>query len=139
MPLLVGDTVEVIVTKITSYGAFVELPDRKRGLIHISEIANTYVKDVNEYLKEKQKVRVKVLTVSNDGRKIDLSMKQADSHEPAPAERVKPVNVRPINSVRGPVDSSFEEKISRFMKTSEEKLVDLRRNIEAKRGGGRTR
>jgi S1 RNA binding domain protein len=139
MGLLVGDTIEVIVTKITSYGAFVELPDRKRGLIHISEIANTYVKDVNEYLKEKQKVRVKVLTVSNDGRKIDLSMKQADSNEPAPAEKVRPVNVRPINNVRGPVDSSFEDKISRFMKTSEEKLVDLRRNIEAKRGGGRTR
>ncbi|MGH2374768.1 MAG: S1 RNA-binding domain-containing protein, partial [bacterium] len=75
-----GSIVEGTVVKITTYGAFVELPDGKSGLVHISEIADTYVKDVKDYLKEQERVRVKILGLNERG-KLDLSVKQALSPE----------------------------------------------------------
>ncbi|MDR7522662.1 MAG: S1 RNA-binding domain-containing protein [Armatimonadota bacterium] len=119
---LIGSIVEGTVVKITHYGAFVELPGGKSGLVHISEIADTYVKDVKDYLKEQEKVRVKVLGLNEKG-KLDLSVKQALS----PEERQARTKAR----------SSFEEKLKAFMKESEERLLDLKRNTEAKRGGRR--
>ncbi len=121
----VGSIVEGTVVKITHYGAFVELSDGKSGLVHISEIADTYVKDVRDYLKEQERVKVKVLGFNERG-KLDLSVKQALS----PEERV----------VRARAKVSFEDKLKAFMKESEERLLDLKRNTEAKRGGsGRKR
>ena len=117
-----GSIVEGTVVKITTYGAFVELPDGKSGLVHISEIADTYVKDVKDYLKEQEKIRVKVLGLNEKG-KLDLSVKQALS----PEERQARVRSR----------SSFEDKLKAFLKESEERLLDLKRNTEAKRGGRR--
>src|SRR5207302_9558644 len=76
MSLETGTILEGIVVKITHYGAFVELPDGKSGLVHISEIADTYVKDVRDYLKEQEKVKVIVLGYNDKG-KLDLSVKQA--------------------------------------------------------------
>ena len=81
MQVEVGAVVEGTVTGITKFGAFVSLPDGKSGLVHISEIANTYVSDVNEFLKLGDKVKVRVLAVTPDG-KINLSIKKA---EEAPA------------------------------------------------------
>jgi S1 RNA binding domain protein len=117
-----GTIVEGTVVKITHYGAFVELPDGKSGLVHISEIADTYVKDVKDYLKEQEKVKVKVLGLNEKG-KLDLSVKQALS----PEERAQRARAR----------TSFEDKLKAFMKESEERLLDLKRNTEAKRGGRR--
>jgi S1 RNA binding domain protein len=122
MSIEVGSIVEGTVVKITHYGAFVELPDGKSGLVHISEIADTYVKDVKDYLRERDTVRVKVLGVNEKG-KLDLSVKQALS----PEERAARARAR----------TSFEEKLKAFMKESEERLLDLKRNTEAKRGGRR--
>lgn len=122
MSVEVGNIVEGTVVKITHYGAFVELPDGKSGLVHISEIADTYVKDVKDYLKEHERVRVKVLGVNEKG-KLDLSVKQALS----PEERASRARAR----------TSFEDKLKAFMKESEERLLDLKRNTEAKRGGRR--
>ena len=70
----VGSVVEGVVTGITNFGAFVELPEGKTGLIHISEVADVYVSDVHDFLKEHDKVKVKVLTVDDRG-KIGLSIK----------------------------------------------------------------
>ncbi len=120
MGMDVGSIVEGTVVKITHYGAFVELSEGKSGLVHISEIADTYVKDVRDYLKEQERVKVKVLGVNERG-KLDLSVKQALS----PEERV----------VRARAKVSFEDKLKAFMKESEERLLDLKRNTEAKRGG----
>jgi len=117
-----GTIVEGTVVKITPYGAFVELPDGKSGLVHISEIADIYVKDVKDYLKERDRVRVKILGTNEKG-KLDLSVKQALS----PEERVQRTRAR----------TSFEDKLKAFMKESEERLLDLKRNTEAKRGGRR--
>lgn len=119
-----GSIVEGTVVKITNYGAFVELSDGRSGLVHIREIADTYVKDVHDYLKEQEKVKVKVLGL-NDRGKLDLSVKQALS----PEERVARVRAK----------ASFEEKMKAFLKESEERLLDLKRNTEAKRGGGKKR
>lgn len=117
-----GTIVEGTVVKITPYGAFVELPDGKSGLVHISEIADIYVKDVKDYLKERDRVRVKILGINEKG-KLDLSVKQALT----PEERVQRTRAR----------TSFEDKLKAFMKESEERLLDLKRNTEAKRGGRR--
>ena len=122
MGLEPGSIVEGTVVKITTYGAFVELPEGKSGLVHISEIADTYVKDVKDYLKEQEHVKVKVLGLNEKG-KLDLSVKQALS----PEERQTRVRSR----------ASFEDKLKAFMKESEERLLDLKRNTEAKRGGRR--
>ncbi|HXF82722.1 MAG TPA: S1 RNA-binding domain-containing protein [bacterium] len=119
-----GAIVEGTVVKITPYGAFVELPDGRSGLVHIREIADVYVKDVHDYLKEQEKVKVKVLGLNERG-KLDLSVKQALS----PEER----------AARSRAKVSFEDKLKAFMKESEERLLDLKRNTEAKRGGGKRR
>ncbi len=122
MSLEAGTVLEGVVVKITHYGAFVELSDGKSGLVHISEIADTYVKDVRDYLKEQERVKVKVLGYNDKG-KLDLSVKQALD----PAERQARVRAK----------ATFEEKLTKFMKESEERLLDLKRNTEAKRGGRR--
>lgn len=118
MAVVVGSIVEGTVTGITHFGAFVQLPSGETGLVHISEIADTFVRDVRDYLKEQDKVRVKIL--SFDGKnKIGLSIKQALP----PSER------------RSYSRQSFEDKLSRFMKDSDEKLSELRRSTESRRGG----
>jgi S1 RNA binding domain protein len=124
MAVETGTIVEGTVVKITPYGAFVELPDGRSGLVHIREIADIYVKDVRDYLKEQEKVKVKVLGLNERG-KLDLSVKQALS----PEER----------AARSRAKTSFEDKLKSFMKESEERLLDLKRNTEAKRGGGKRR
>ncbi|WP_027364269.1 S1 RNA-binding domain-containing protein [Desulfotruncus alcoholivorax] len=118
MPVQLGEIIEGKVTGITSFGAFVELPDGKTGLVHISEIAEEYVKDINDFLKLNDVVKVKVISVDPKG-KIGLSIKQTIERRRKPA--------RP--------EVSFEEKLSRFLKDSDERLQSLRRNTESKRGG----
>ena len=68
MAIEVGSVLEGTVTGITKFGAFVELPDKKIGLVHISEVANEYVKDVHDFLKVQDKVHVKVLSIDEKGK-----------------------------------------------------------------------
>ncbi|MEG1857335.1 MAG: S1 RNA-binding domain-containing protein [Pseudoflavonifractor sp.] len=84
MELAVGSILEGKVTGITKFGAFVSLPEGKSGLVHISEIAYSYVNDVNEHLKEGQEVKVKVIGIDETGR-INLSIKKAMDPPPRPA------------------------------------------------------
>ena len=72
----VGSVVEGKVTGITKFGAFVALPEGRSGLVHISEIAYSYVNDVKDHLKEGQQVKVKVIGIDENGR-INLSIKKA--------------------------------------------------------------
>ncbi|MEO1784024.1 S1 RNA-binding domain-containing protein [Thermodesulfobium sp. 4217-1] len=103
-----GEFYEGVVIGTAKFGAFIELPSGEVGLVHISEVSEEYVKEVDTVLKKGDKVRVKVLTIKNDG-KIELSIKQAAI--------------------------SFEDKMSIFKKQSEERLLDLKRSLESKRGG----
>ncbi|MGE5652810.1 MAG: S1 RNA-binding domain-containing protein, partial [Bacillota bacterium] len=85
MSLEVGSIVEGVVSGITHFGAFVTLPTGETGLVHISEIADTYVKEIGQFIKENDKVAVKVLSI--DGKKIGLSIRQANPARPAPETR----------------------------------------------------
>lgn len=125
MPLQVGSIVEGVITGITNFGAFVSLPEGKTGLVHISEIADTYVRDIKDFVKENDRVMVKVLSLDEKG-KIALSIRQA---QPGAGAQRKSPEVRRMERL------SFEEKLSRFMKESDERLQDLKRSTESKRGG----
>ena len=83
MELTVGTIITGKVTSITKFGAFVALPDGKSGLVHISEVAGTFVSDVHDFLTQGQEVPVKVLSISPEG-KISLSVKQAQPPKPRP-------------------------------------------------------
>ena len=136
MSIEVGSVVEGVVTGITNFGAFVELPGGKVGLVHISEVADVYVRDVKEFLKEQEKVKVKVLSVDERG-KIGLSIKQlqpvSQNANSGPIPRRAPANDnRRVNKVN---TLSFEDKLNKFLKDSDERLGDLKRNTESKRGG----
>ncbi len=122
MSLKVGSIVEGVVTGITNFGAFVQLPSGETGLVHISEVADAYVKDINEFLKKSEAVKVKILSVDGNG-KIGLSIRKATSN-PSPKQRGRRED-----------RISFEDKLARYLKESDERLQDLRRNTESKRGG----
>lgn len=144
MELAVGQIVEGKITGITNFGVFLDIGEGKSGLVHISEVARTYVSDINEYVKIGDEVKAKVLNIGEDG-KISLSMKRAEEPEKgeqrAPREkraRRTPATPKPDNSfVWTPKKSepaSFEEMMNRFKQTSDEKISDLKRkNPEAKR------
>ena len=150
MSIEAGSVVEGVVSGITNFGAFIELPEGKTGLVHISEVADVYVKDVHDFLKEKDKVKVKILTIDEKG-KIGLSIKQAQEKKPeerseAPRPAANNSSFRTPRAGRGPRDfrkpnrfnnstASFEDKLSRFLKDSDERLTDLRRKTDSKRGG----
>ncbi len=132
-----GDLVEGKVQGITKFGAFIELPGGAVGLVHISEIADTYVKDVKDFIQEGDTVKVKVLNV--DGKKIGLSIKQAIVKEDKPArqpargrstDRYKsnsPANKPPVNEL------SLDDKIARFLKESDERMQPLKNRMEPKK------
>ncbi|RDU34788.1 MULTISPECIES: S1 domain-containing RNA-binding protein [Bacillaceae] len=133
MSIEVGSKLQGKVTGITNFGAFVELPEGSTGLVHISEVADNYVKDINDHLKVGDMVEVKVINVEKDG-KIGLSIKKAKdrpepqrSYTPRPRQgRANDRNARPEN---------FESKMAKFLKDSEDRLSSLKRNTESKRGG----
>ena len=166
MAIEVGAKLEGKVTGITHFGAFVDLSGGVTGLVHISEIADNYVKDVKDHLKLDDIVTVKVINVDKDG-KIGLSIKQAidrpegsapPQREPRPGGFNRPGGGggfnrpgggggfnrpggggggRPFKSAGKPSygKPSFEDKMSRFLKDSEERISSLKKNTEGKRGG----
>jgi len=135
MSIEVGSKLQGKVTGITHFGAFVELPEGSTGLVHISEVADNYVKDINEHLKVGDQVLVKVLNVEKDG-KIGLSIRKAKDQPPAQSQSQsnhRPRQSRSNNDFRP--KESFEQKMNRFLKDSEDRLSSLKRNTESKRGG----
>ncbi|WP_175637975.1 S1 domain-containing RNA-binding protein [Metabacillus schmidteae] len=143
MSIEVGSKLQGKVTGITNFGAFVELPGGSTGLVHISEVADNYVKDINDHLKVGDEVTVKVINVENDG-KIGLSIKKAIDRPERPERPQRPE--RPRNSDRprsrgndfrnnNNNKENFEQKMNRFLKDSEDRLASLKRNTESKRGG----
>lgn len=127
MDLVVGQVYDGKVSGLKTFGAFIDLPNGQTGLVHISEIADRYVKDVNEVLTLDQEV--KVLIMSIEGKKIGLSIRRAQE---TPKENKKQAD----DSTRL---ISFEDKLSKFIKDSNEKMIDIKRNVDNKRGGGTRR
>lgn len=112
MPVKVGEILDGVVSGITNFGAFIDLPEGQKGMVHISEVADAYVKDIHDYLKVNEKIKVKVLSIDANG-KISLS----------------------IRKVSAEAMISFEDRLAKFLKESEERLSDIK-NRENKRGGG---
>ena len=147
----VGSVLEGKVTGITKFGAFVSLPEGKSGLVHISEIAYTYVNDVKDHLQEGQEVKVKVIGVDESGR-INLSIKKAQDPPPKPEGGVPRVQqsrprsggARPVGftGARKPAEpTTFEDKLKQFMASSDSKLSEHHMNDRksSRRGGGGSR
>ena len=148
MEFKVGDVVEGKITGIREYGVFVDIGDGKSGMVHISEVARNYVNDINEHVKLGDTVKLKIITIGDDG-KIALSIKRAMEPERKAdgenrrRERKAPVQPKPDSSYtwtpKKAEPASFEEMMSRFKQTSDEKFSDLKRkNPEvrrSKRGG----
>lgn len=128
MSIEVGSKLQGKVTGITHFGAFVELSEGKTGLVHISEVADSFVKDINDHLKVGETVEVKVINVEKDG-KIGLSIRKAKDQPKQ--QRNRPRHRK--NDHRS--KESFEQKMSRFLKESEDRLSSLKRHTESKRGG----
>ena len=146
MSIEIGAIVEGKVSGITKFGAFVDLPDGTTGMVHISEVSRTYVKEIKDFLQVGQAVKVKVLSVED--KKIALSIKQTQPKGESAAKPPKPKTQRksykPAPPVTSPGDfewqssraaapSTFEDMMSSFKKTSEDKMSDL------KRAGGESR
>lgn len=115
----VGDILNGKVNNIKKFGAFVELPNKQVGLLHISEVSDDYVKDIRDYLKKGQHIRVKVIEIKEDDQ-IRLSLRQITQQDE-----------------EGKKNESFEKKLQDFLYESRLTHMELTRNIEAKRGGGK--
>ena len=131
MQLEVGKIVSGKVTGITNFGAFVQMEGGKTGLVHISEVALSFVKNISEFLKEGDEVKVKILSVDDNG-KVSLSIKKALEEEQKKQAKV-PAQVSFGGSS---ADMSYEEKMKQFMQDSEEKMSAIKRNMDNKRSGG---
>lgn len=120
MSLKAGEIVEGVVKTITNFGAFIDLGNGVTGLVHISEVSDGYVKDVSEFLEQNQKVKVKVLAVDETNKKITLSIKKANE---------KKREYQPKQQ-----EMSFEDRLSKFLKDSEERQSEVKHSFESKRG-----
>ena len=135
MQFEVGTIQDGKVTGVKNFGAFVELTDGTTGMVHISEVANSYVKDLGEHLQEGQEVKVKILSVSPEG-KVSLSIKQAEPIEITRTREAPPPNVWKPKPVQNENPTDFEGMMSKFKQQSEEKIADVKRNRESHRGSG---
>ncbi len=152
MELTVGAILEGKVKSITNFGAFIALPENKTGMVHISEVANTYVSDIRTFLTEGQDVKVMVISLDNG--KVNLSMKRLEpkpqrdnnrdnvrpnfrSNNGAPQQNrdnAAPAGNRPPRPAAAPAtppapktaDQLFEERLKQFMTESDSKLSSLR-------------
>jgi S1 RNA binding domain protein len=139
----VGDILEGKVSGITKFGAFVLLPGGKSGLVHISEVANAFVSDVSEHVQVGQQVKVKLLSVTPEG-KINLSIKRALADEQPQSAPLRPrrSELPASNSVRTshlvpPAaqtsgNQDFEDRLKKFMQESDSRIADSRMYAEHK-------
>lgn len=153
MQLEPGKILKGKVSGITNFGAFVDLEEGDTGLVHISEISNEYVKDIHDHVKVGDVVKVKVLPFEKEN-KISLSIKQAvsekDGAEAKPRGDRRPrvrrsapktdFSVQPAEFTWGTASNeplSFDDMLNKFKQSSDERMHDIKRNIESKRGTGK--
>lgn len=128
MELTVGQIVEGKVKSITNFGAFIALSENQTGMVHISDVANTFVSNIRDFLTEGETVKVMVTAI--DGNKINLSMKRLENkpQEKSPAPRRPARTERPLTPPPAPktADQLFEEKLKQFMSESDSKISSIR-------------
>ena len=129
MELTVGAILEGKVKSITNFGAFIALPENKTGMVHISEVSNSYVSDIRQHLTEGQDVKVVVLSL--DGGKVNLSIKRLEANKQQ-QDRPARTASRPARTAPTPppapktADQLFEEKLKQFMSESDSKISSIR-------------
>lgn len=144
MDLAVGAIFEGKVTGITKFGAFVALPEGKSGMVHISEVASSFVSDIKDFLTEGQSVKVKVISIDQAGR-INLSIKKAqqsgEGSAPSQPQRRqgRPRGPQRPAQPRDPSTMTFEDKLKMFMADSESRMADIKHNNDRKSGSRRRR
>lgn len=148
MQLEVGAILEGKITGVKKFGAFVALPGGKTGMVHISEVSNSFIEDLSTVLSEGQEVKVKVLSIAEGG-KIALSIKRTLPPEPRPNRggprggqrggRSDAPRVWQPKAAAPQGEMSFEDMMAKFKSQSEEKISDLKRVTENRRGGGYSR
>lgn len=131
MTLMAGSIVEGTVINITNFGAFIEV-EGKTGLVHISEVADSYVKDIREHLSEKDKVKVKVISIDDNG-KMSLSIKQANVQK----KSAKPAEIDWNGAEKKKTTGNFEDIMSKFLKDSEERMQDVKKHQDFKGKAGK--
>ncbi len=143
--IAVGNVIEGKVINVMPFGVFVDLGNRQSGLVHISELSDGYIKDINEYVKKGDMLKVKVIKIDDSG-KISLSAKteskktKRTGFRREPAEETGPV--RPLNidwNENKSENLSFEDKLSKFKQDSDEKMQALKKSAGSKRSGGYSR
>ncbi len=134
MQVEIGTIVEGKVTGVKKFGAFVMLPGGSTGMVHVSEVSNEYIQELSDVLNEGQTVRVKVLSISPEG-KTALSIKKAQEGSSPPKQRADTGKVWQPKPKAVPETLGFEDMMARFKTQSEEKISDLKRVTEARRGG----
>lgn len=120
---IVGEIFEGTITGVKDFGAFVSLPNGQNALVHISQVSNSYIKDLNRYFEIGQKVSVKVIGIDENG-KISLSMKQAQEAEKSNQNQPP----KPELSK----DLAFEQMLTKFKKTSDEKMNQLKKSSNSR-------
>ena len=138
MQLQVGSIIEGKVTGVKKFCAFVLLPDGTTGMVHISEVSTEYIQELDDVLTEGQEVKVKVLSVSPEG-KVALSIKRTMEKPPRPSRADSGRVWQPKAAAPQPSGLTFEDMMAKFKTQSEEKISDLKRVTEARRGGGYSR
>ncbi|MDL2323728.1 S1 RNA-binding domain-containing protein [Ruminococcaceae bacterium OttesenSCG-928-A16] len=155
MQLEVGSILEGKITGVKNFGAFVRLPDGTTGMVHISEVSNEYIQELSDVLNEGQMVNVKVMSISPEG-KVALSIKRTQERPagnggaansapraPRPQRSSRPADTgrvwQPRQAPAPSGEPTFEDMMSKFKTQSEEKISDLKRVTEARRGGGYSR
>ena len=147
MAVEIGAILEGKVTGITNFGAFVELPDKSTGMVHISEVSSTFIKDIHEKVSEGDIVKVKVIDINEKG-KIALSIKKALPQEEEQPKPKRPAGDRPKKSQppvwtgtqrSEPENMSFEDMMAKFKSISDDKMSDLKKSNVAKRGASTPR
>lgn len=130
MEFTVGAVLDGKVKSITNFGAFISLPENKTGLVHISEVANTYVSDIRQHLTENQEV--KVMVIGNEAGKLNLSVKRLEAKPQREAKPATERSPRPVRSAPTPppapktADQLFEERLKQFMSESDSKISSIR-------------
>lgn len=162
MAVDIGKVYDAKVSGITKFGAFVELEDGTNGLVHISEVSNTFVEDINDVLKVGDKVKVKVIKINDDG-KISMSIRQTEirpkgksfgktadeksyqdgrsqfrQRRPSPKPEINENVVYSDGFVQKTSgDANFEDMLSKFKASSEEKMSVLKRSGDNRRSRSR--
>lgn len=138
MELTVGAIVEGKVKSMTKFGAFITLPEGKTGMVHISEVAHTFVNDIHDFLTEGQDVKVMVIGI--DGTKINLSIKRTLPPPSKPAGNFRPRQgyaprtsaPQDAASAAQPQQKSFDDMLKQFMTESDSKMSSIKQYSDHK-------